>query len=171
MTIGALLLIAAPTPEVETRSFDGVGSIGTESTIEFYLLEGTYHHRLEGAGDCFVTVSVFPARDPNGVPLGDMIHADLSVGRPGATPTGSVTVSRAGWAHIEAGTGSTCGWTYSITGFFLPEGEEPVPLSERNQWWLVAGGVLVVAALAALAWRRRPSKLPEEEPPIRVWEG
>lgn len=173
--LGALVAIsasAAPTPQVETRTFAGAGSIGTDSTLELYLLEGTYHHRLVGSSGCYTAVSLFPARPPLGVPLSDVLPADVSVaGRAGtgeANPTGTVVISQAGWANLQVGTGTDCEWTYSITGQFLPEGEEPVPPSERNQWWLPVAGVLAVVGLLALAWRHRPSAPPTDDDPIRL---
>lgn len=177
--IGALLVIAAsaaPTPEVETRIFEGAGSVGTDSTLELYLLEGTYHHRLASPSECFISASLFPSRGSQGVPLSDVLDADLSVGtRSGSgetSPTGAIVISQAGWTNLQVGTGTDCEWTYSITGRFLPEGEEPVPPSERNQWWLIVAGVIAVAALVVLVLRRRPPAPPTDgEDAIRVLDG
>jgi hypothetical protein len=176
--IGALIFAAAaaPTPEVETRTFTGIGSVGYSSTLELYLLEGTYRHRLTGSTACYTAASVFPARLPNGVPLSDVLSADLSVGTTKNSssrinPTGSMTISQAGWANLQVGTGTDCEWGYAITGQFLPEGEEPVPASERSQWWLPVSGLLVVVGLLALAWRRRSAEPPADDEPIRVLDG
>ena len=176
VAVAALLTIAAaaPTPEVDTRGFEGAGSVGADTTLELYLLEGTYHHRLVGIGDCHTTASVFPSRGEQGVPLADVIHADLSVGRRagGITllkPSGSFEITRGGWANIQVGTGTECTWDYSITGLFLPEGEEPVPPTERSQWWLIIAGIAAIAGLGLLVWRKRPPpRADEEEPAIRV---
>ncbi len=176
----ALLAIAAATaaPERDSRAFDGSGSLGTDSPIELYLLEETYHHRIVAINGCFITASLFPMRGKPGVPLSDVLQAsDLSAGEraagaPEADPAGSFTVTGAGWVNLQVGTGTDCRWSYSITGLFLPEGEEPAPPSPWNQLWLVIAAVVAVIAVSVLAARRKPSPPQlEEEPAIRVLEA
>jgi hypothetical protein len=177
LAVGALLAIAASaalSPSVEVRSFDGSGSLDTSSPVEVYLLAGTYHHRLVGSTECYTTASLFPSRDPDGVLLADVLQADLSVGRKATgavdvNPTGTVIISQPGWARLQVGTGLDCAWRYSITGSFLPEGDEPESPSQRNMWWLPVAGIAVVVSLTVLALRRGPPKSREnEEGPIRL---
>jgi hypothetical protein len=173
--VGALLAIAAsaePSPSVEVRSFTGSGSPGTDSPIEVYLLEANYHHRLIGSADCYTTASLFPSRDPHGVLLGDVLQADLSAGRSATAvidPAGTVIISQPGWARLQVGTGRDCAWKYSITGPFVPEGDEPNESGERNMMWWQIAGIAVVVSLTVLALRKRSPKSGEgEEAPIRL---
>jgi hypothetical protein len=177
VAVGALVAIAAASilsPSIEVRSFDGVGSLDTSSPVEVYLLAGTYHHRLVGSTECYTTASLFPSRDPDGVLLADVLQGDLSVGRKttGAaevSPTGTVIISQPGWARLQVGTGLDCTWKYSITGSFLPEGDEPESPSQRSMWWLPIAGVAVVVSLTVLALRRgSPKSRENEEGPIRL---
>jgi hypothetical protein len=179
LAVGALVALAAgatQSPSVEVRAFDGSGSLGTDSPIEIYLLTGTYHHRLVGSTECYTTASVFPSRDPHGVLLGDVLQADLSVGKRASSdtvinPAGTMIVSQPGWARLQVGTGLDCAWKYSITGPFLPEGDEPEPPSNRDmRWWQIAG-IAVVVSLTVLALRRRsPKSSGDEEGPIRIMD-
>ena len=177
LAVGALLAISAAGAQagpLDTRTFDGVGSLDTSSPVEVYLLAGTYHHRLVGSTECYTTASLFPSRDPDGVLLADVLQGDLSVGRKttGAaevSPTGTVIISQPGWARLQVGTGLDCAWRYSITGSFLPEGDEPESPSQRSMWWLPVAGIAVVVSLTVLALRRGPPKSREnEEGPIRL---
>lgn len=170
----ALVLMAAA-PSEDTRVFEGTGSVGTESQHELYLLEGTYRHFLIGEDDCYVAASVFPSRDELGVPLGDVLSADLAAGSArGNAPirtSGEVVITEPGWAHLEVGTGAGCAWRYVITGAFVPPGEEPIPPEQRNHWWLAGVAAAGVAALGALGWRRRRQAPPRGEESIRVLDG
>jgi len=175
---GAFLAMAGASQaaSIEIRTFTGAGSLGTDSTVEVYLLEGRYHHRLVGSAECYTTAGLFPARDPLGVALSDVLQADLSVGKRsyGTTvtnPAGTVTISRAGWANLQVGTGPECEWVYTITGSFLPRRDEPLAPPQRGLWWVPVTGA-AAAALALLAFRRRSLPQGEEETqgPIRIVE-
>ncbi len=177
LVVSALATIAASTaqtPMIETRPFTGVGSLGTDSPVEVYLLAGTYHHRLVGTTGCYTAASLFPSRDPLGVPLADVLQADLSVGQRSrgeseTDPAGTVVISKAGWARLQVGTGPDCQWRYSITGRFLPRGDEPGPQSPASLWWLQVAGLAIVASLVILVLRRRsPGPVEKEEGPIRM---
>jgi len=177
LAVGALLAIAAgaaPTPAVEIRSFSGTGSLDVASPVEVYLLAGTYHHRLVGTLDCYTTASLFPTRGDRGVVLSDVLQADLSVGRRSGgegepDPAGRLVISQPGWARLEVGTGPECPWTYSITGRFLAQGDEPVTQAEQSLWWAQIAAVAVLASLAVLALRRKsPKSREDEETTIRL---
>ncbi len=177
VVVSALATIAASTAQtssIETRPFTGVGSLGTDSPVEVYLLAGTYHHRLVGTTDCYTAASLFPSRDLLGVPLADVLQADLSVGQRSkgeseTNPAGTVVISEAGWARLQVGTGPDCEWRYSITGRFLPRGDEPGPQSPASLWWLQVAGLAIVASLVILVLRRRsPRPVKKEEGPIRT---
>jgi len=178
VAIGALLAIAAgaaQTTSVATRTYDGTGSLDASKPIHVYLLDGTYRHRLMGSIECYTTASVFPNRDRPGLLLGEVLDADISVGRrssgEGAVdPAGDFDISQPGWAWIQVGTGPECAWTYSITGRFLAEGDEPALPSERSLWWLQIVAVATIASLILLAVRRRSAPAEDEESPIRVME-
>jgi len=160
---------AVQDPSVQTRTFTGTGSLGIDSPIEIYLIGGTYHHRLVGSTDCHTNAGLYPAREPDGVLLADVIRTDLSVGRPEADPARSLIISRPGWANLQVGTGRDCEWTYSIRGAFLAEGDEPATESDRDFSWLLLAGTAIVASLAVLALRRRsPTSPAKKESPIRV---
>jgi len=161
---------AVQDPSVQTRTFTGTGSLGIDSPIEIYLIGGTYHHRLVGSTDCHTNAGLYPAREPDGVLLADVIRTDLSVGRPEADPARSLIISRPGWANLQVGTGRDCEWTYSITGSFLPEGDEPASPSDRSPWWLLLPVAAVMVSLLAIALRRGSVTDPvaNEESPIRT---
>lgn len=177
LIMGAALLVvaaAAATPELESRAFSGAGSVGTDGTIEFYLPEGIYHHRLFGRPDCLTTVSVVPAR---GEPTVDASHVLAAGGGQSASgldpePALSFTVTSGWWAHLRVDTIPGCLWAYSITGPFVAAGTEPLSPTERDQRWLIISGALVAAVLALSAWRRKGTAAPiDDDAAISVLDG
>lgn len=155
--VAALLVLTAAAVDsgaVETRTFTGTGSRGVGSDVEFFIVGGTYEHRLRIADGCFATAGVFPSERLPRVKLGEVLSADLSADSTGSalrrtSPSGSFAISTSGWATLQLGTGPDCSWTYSIRGRFLPPGDEPgPPRAPGLQWWegllLVVGTLLVI---------------------------
>ncbi len=138
--------------EEQRRSFSGSGSVGSDSSIELYLLDAEYTHRLEADGSCDITAGVFPAHRQPAVRVSEVLQADLAVLRQGATaragPDGVFTITQPGWATVQVGTGPDCTWTYEIAGPFLPAGREPRPPGALEQpwvlWTLVFGGLALL---------------------------
>lgn len=176
IVIGAVASIAASDDtSMETRAFSGEGSAGVESEVELYLPGGEYRHELQAAPDCFVTGGLFPAAREPRAKLGDVIRADLQVGEgrvtgPQAESTGTFTISTPGWAVLQLGTGPECRWDYTITGAFVPEGDEPrAPLGQEPigvALPLVVGLLALVAIVAVVGRRRVPDV--RDEPAVRV---
>jgi hypothetical protein len=168
----------ALTPGLDSRSFTGTGPVGTYGAIEFYLPEGTYHHRLFGTPGCSITAGVVSARGSQDIPLSDLLQeANLSVGpqdRTGAdaSPALSFSVASASWVNLHVGSESTCRWAYSITGPFLADSGMLASHSQRTQWWLAITAALTTGGLTVAALRRKPSPSDkEDEPAIRVVDG
>jgi hypothetical protein len=178
--IAAPLLLAgvALTPGLESRAFTGTGSVGSDGSIEFYLPEGTYHHRLFGTPGCSVTAGVVPARGGKGGPISDLLReADLSVGPhdpDGLDPTPAVgfSVPNASWVNLLVGSGTSCQWAYSITGPFLTEDGMLRSPPQRTQWWLVISAALTTIGLVVAASRQKSTQQSaNEETAIRVMDG
>lgn len=169
----ALLLSLVPIaaePAEETRQFTRTGSVGAESDVEFYLLEGTYRHEI--TSDCTVAASVFPGnRDPM-VLLQDVLQADLLT-RDVVRAEGTFTISAAGWAIVQAGTGPECQWSYAVTGAFVPVGEEPPPPRSPDDLGSAVGAAIVLALLVVLivgvARTRRRDPGQDDDHVVKVW--
>ena len=159
--------------ERRTRVFEGSGSRDNTSDVVFFLLEGTYRHRLQSSPDCAVAASVFAGGIEPEAFWRDLMQADVSVGEPGGSragpdPAGSFEVTRRGWAQLQVGTSEDCSWAYWITGVFLDEGSEP-----RNpdrfglfdDWQTVAMVLLLIAAVWILTKVRRPPRPSESDLP------
>lgn len=168
---------AADGAAVETRTFSGEGSAGVESEVELYLPGGEYRHALQAAPDCFVTGGLFPAEREPRAKLSDVIRADLHVGEgrvtgPRAEPEGSFIITTPGWVVLQLGTGPECRWDYTITGAFVPEGDEPrAPLGQEpiGLTLPLVVGLLAVVAIVAVARRRRGQVSEvDDEPAVRV---
>lgn len=168
-----LLLSLVPTaaePAEETRQFTRTGSVGSESDVEVYLLEGTYRHEI--VSDCTVAASVFPGNRDPAVRLQDVLQADLLT-RDAVRAEGTFTIEVAGWAIVQAGTGPACQWSYAVTGAFLPVGEEPPPPRSPDDLGSAVGAAIVLALLVALvvgvARTRRRGPDQNEEHVVKVW--
>ena len=177
VTLGLASVAAADGAAIETRAFSGEGSAGVESEVELYLPGGEYRHELQTSPGCFVTGGLFPAEREPRTKLGDVIRADLQVGEgrvtgPQAESTGSFTITAPGWAVLQLGTGPECRWDYTITGAFVPAGDEPqAPLGEEpiSVALPLVVGLLALVAVVAVAGRRRVRVVdPGEEPAVRV---
>jgi len=166
--VGMVWPVPASAQEVETRRFDGVGSRGIGSDVEFFLVEGTYRHTLEGTSNCIITASVFPGPQQPAAVLSEVINADLAILDDVATDNFPITEQ--GWVNLQVGTGPECAWEYTVTGVFLPLGDEPKPPgSGLIGWWPVGLVAMGAALLIAGAVRRRPPAQ-GHEPKVQVAE-
>lgn len=158
---------AAMAQEEQRRSFPGSGSVGSDSSIELYLLDAEYTHRLDADGSCDITAGVFPAHREPAVRVSEVLQADLAVLRRGATgrvgPEGGFTITEPGWATVQVGTGPDCAWTYEIAGPFLPVGREPRPPGALEQPWVLWTLVLGGLALLAGPFLRRRARVRGDE--------
>ncbi|NIR43639.1 MAG: hypothetical protein GWM93_06835 [Gemmatimonadetes bacterium] len=174
----AALLVTVAAAEADeggrrTQVFEGSGSRDNTSDVVFYLLEGTYRHRLQSSPGCAVAASVFAGEIQPEAFWRDLMQADLSVGEPGGSrdgpnPAGSFEVGRQGWAQLQVGTSEDCSWSYWITGVFLDEGSEPgnpggFVLFEG--WETVLAVLLLFAAIVFLMKVRRPPQPSEPDLP------
>jgi len=153
----------------ETRTFDGTGSLGMATTVEVYLLEGSYRHELSST--CKAAASLFPADREPPVLLGDVLRADL-VATGDAHDEGRVAISMPGWANLQIGTGPDCQWEYAISGVFVPLGSEPPPPRPDDDvggLWGFGAIVLLVAAVVLVAGRsRRRGGVPATDEIVKV---
>ena len=125
--VGFLILLTACSPAAErgTRTFEGSGSQGTDTSFQFYVVEGTYSHELSGG--CLATAGLFPGDREPPVSLWDVLDADLAINPANALagPMGVFEIGQKGWTELQIGSGPDCEWTYQVTGDFLPAGGEP----------------------------------------------
>ena len=166
LTLGPL----ATEPAEETREYTRTGSVGSESDVELYLLEGTYRHELSSR--CTVAASLFPGDSDPAVLLQDVLQADLVTGDVDGA-TGTFTISTAGWAMLQAGTGPDCQWSYAVTGSFLPVGDEPPPPRSPDDLGSAVGATIILVVLIALVvvvarTRRNPDEQ-DVERVVKVW--
>ena len=164
LLVGWAWPVAASAQEVDTRRFEGHGSRGVETDIEFFLVAGTYQHTLES--NCRITAGIFPSLQQPAVLLSEVLDADLAT--LGSSDEGQFPITQQGWANLQLGTGPDCTWEYTVTGAFLPLGDEPDPPGPGFiGWWplalVVAGAALIIGNSA----RRRPVE-EEDEPRVRV---
>lgn len=169
-----LLAIPAMAQDRDTQVFEGIGSAGSDSPLEVYLLEGTYEHRIAADAACVLTAGVFPGERSPQVPLGDVLQADLALGGGGrAGPDGTFRVTADGWAGVQVGTGPDCRWTYSITGSFLPAGREPAaPGALRQPWilWIALGAAVAIVVAAGRRRRGVPAAPGDEDVRVTIVE-
>jgi hypothetical protein len=170
LTLLLSLGLVAAEPAEETRRYSRTGSIGSESDVEVYLLEGTYRHEISST--CTVAASLFPGNTDPAVELQDVLQADL-ITRDAARAQGTFTISIAGWAMLQAGTGPDCQWSYAVTGSFLPVGEEPPPPRSPDDLGSAVGGTIILALLVvlvvAIARTRRSEPEGDDERVVKVW--
>ncbi len=171
--LAVLLGAGGETVEVETRTFEGVGSVGIETPFEMYLPNGRFTHDIVSDSGCALTSGVFPADRQPAVPFQQVLQADLAVGVSGrAGPNGTFDVSEPGWANVQVGTGPDCAWTYRISGPFLPEGREPGPPGALRQPWVLWVAIAAAATVVWRAMRHHDVVDPAEpEPKVTVLDG